>query len=386
MNNFRVKKDCSGCGACTIACPNHCITMISDVEGFLYPVTDTLKCNNCDLCEKICPTSAEYFGNKSLVSYAMRSKDSNVRMSSSSGGIFTVLAVSVLRNGGIVFGAAADNMQQIRHICVKSENELWKLCGSKYVQSDVGNSYFEVKKELKNDTVVYFSGTPCQIAGLYAFLRHDYSNLITQDIICHGVPSPLVWKKYIKEKSEKNHSGVREASFREKSKGWERFSMKIGFNNGKNYVADLSKDLYLRGFLNNLFLRPSCYACAFKSEQRLADITLADCWGADRLNVKLPFDQGLSLVSINSIKGMQLFREVESMVESESLSWKAAIGYNCAATESATLNTQRNSFFEKLAFDQPIHKTIRNHLPKNSIINQIVSKLYRIKKRFLHRV
>lgn len=293
------------------------------------------------------------------------------------------LALAVLQNGGVVFGASFDEQMRVGHVCVRAKDDLVKLRGSKYVQSNIGDTFVEAETELKQGKMVYFSGTPCQIAGLKAFLEKEDQNLITQDIICHGVPSPMVWSKYVEEKAQQMKSSVVGANFRDKSKGWERFSLQMTYKNGKIHGADLTKDLYLRGFLSDLFLRPSCYACSFKSQDRLGDITLADCWGADRLHVNLPTQQGISLISLNSDKGKNLFEQMALCADKQPLSWQAAITYNSAATKSVPMNPQRQAFFETLKTQKSVQKAMEKNLAKQSMKDQFMSNLSRFKKRLL---
>ena len=198
------KKDCCGCGACVQRCPKHCIAMQEDKEGFLYPVINKTKCTNCGLCEKVCPVINQGHCNNPIKTYAAINPKNDVRIASSSGGVFTVLAEDIINSNGVVFGAAFNNEWNVEHTCVENIKDLEKLRGSKYVQSNIGNSYQEAESFLKEGREVLFSGTPCQIAALKLFLRKEYKNLTTVDFVCHGVPSPAVWRKYLHETIKKS--------------------------------------------------------------------------------------------------------------------------------------------------------------------------------------
>lgn len=227
------KEKCVGCHACYSCCPLQCIAMEEDSEGFRYPQVDRDVCINCKKCEEVCPVIQKpVLHDFSEISIAAYSKDEQIRNSSSSGGVFSVLAQIVLKHGGVVFGAAFDSNFQVHHIMVDSIDGLEKLRGSKYVQSRIENTFKEAKKILKSGRKVYFSGTPCQIDGFKNYLGREYDNLITQDIICHGVPAPLVWGRYLDSVREGLNSEVKHVTFRDKALGWRKYSVKIEGANG----------------------------------------------------------------------------------------------------------------------------------------------------------
>ena len=237
MIEIKDKKDCCGCQACVTVCTKHCIAMQADNEGFLYPIVDKSACTNCGLCEKVCPVINQSEPHKPLKVYAAKNKNEDIRRQSSSGGIFTLLAEKVINEGGVVFGARFNENWNVVHSWTDTKEGIAALRGSKYVQSTIGNTYNEAREFLKQGRKVLFSGTPCQIAGLKKFLRKEYNNLLTVDVVCHGVPSPLVWRKYLEEVRE-NIRAEREAgkntvsfslndlpvitgiSFRDKTHGW----------------------------------------------------------------------------------------------------------------------------------------------------------------------
>lgn len=356
------KDKCCGCFACYNVCPKNCISMRKDKEGFLYPFIDTKKCINCGLCEKSCP---EILGVKANVSkkktYAVINKDERIRLNSSSGGFFSLLATEILNNGGVVFGAAmSEDCKTVEHIKIESLDLLEKLRGSKYVQSYIGDTYRQAKQFLENGRKVLFVGTPCQISGLYKFLDKEYFELVTCDFICHGVPSPLVWEKYVKLIEGKNSSKLKRVFFRNKKYGWKRFSLKFEFADGSVHSQILHKDLYLRGFRADLYLRPSCYNCTFKGLERNSDITLGDLWGAGKITPDLDDDKGISLVVVNSQKGSEIFKRVKQYAEIREVDLELAVKYNSAAVSSVKEPTlKRNNFFkeiEKVSFNKLMKK------------------------------
>lgn len=285
MINIVDKSLCSGCHACMSVCPKFAITMQKDNEGFLYPIVDENKCIGCDLCDKSCqvlnPITNE---NEPIVAYACNNLNDAVRMQSSSGGIFSLIAEWIISQNGVVFGAGFDDELNVVHMAVDNTNDLSKLRGSKYVQSVIGDSYIQTKELLDAGIKVLFSGTPCQIDGLLHFLRKDYDNLYTLDIVCHGVPSPKVWKKYLEYQEILNGSSLSKTklpTFRSKEDGWIRFRSALFFENGNSYSMTHEKDLYMKAFLKNVSLRNSCFSCYSKSINRNSDITLADLWGGN---------------------------------------------------------------------------------------------------------
>ncbi len=351
---------CNGCSACANVCPKNCITMTADKLGFLYPEIDNGLCVNCGLCESVCPvfggTKAENFTR----AFAVKNKNADVVALSSSGGAFTAVAEEIIKNGGVVFGAAfKKDFTGVEHIAVEKAEDLSLLRGSKYVQSKIGDAYFKAKTFLDRGRQVLFTGTPCQIEGLLSYLKKPYDKLYTQDIICHGVPAPAVWEKYVQLKKEQYNSEIKGASFRCKKSGWSTFSMQILFENGKQYCVKKSQDLYMKGFLDNLYLRSSCYDCAFKTVSRKADITLADFWGVWNIHPDFHSDKGVSLVLCHSEKGATLIEGLSDKLEIIETDTESAVQFNSAATHSVPSHPQREDFindFEKLPFEVTMKK------------------------------
>lgn len=340
-------KECCGCGACAQICPKQCISLKEDKEGFLYPAVDNSSCIDCGLCERVCPVINQNEFQKPIVTLAAVNSDESVRLASSSGGIFTLLAEKTIDNGGVVFGAAFDENWDVKHICIDSKSELPKLRGSKYVQSIIGNCYKEAKRHLSAGKEVLFSGTPCQIAGLKRFLHKEYKNLKTMDIVCHGTPSPLVWRKYLDEVSSMyNIAQITDIQFRNKAKGWKSYSISISYNdkcgNKRTFNEVFTQNIFMRCFLSNLSLRPSCYACPARNGKSGSDITLADLWGAENICPGLDDDKGVSLVLLRN-KDFTL-----PGFEKKEIEYSKAVMYNPSIESDVTLPNKRDRFFRLL--------------------------------------
>ena len=363
MIEIKKKENCSGCHACYNICPQNCIKMKSDEEGFLYPNIDVDNCINCGMCEKVCPINDIYKGNLIGQAYACININDDIRNESSSGGIFSVIAEYVIENGGVVFGAAFRKDLSVHHISVTKKDELSKLRGSKYVQSKVGNAYKEVKDFLKEGKLVLFSGTPCQISGLKKYLGCSYDNLIMQDIVCHGVPSNLIWQKYLDYQKKRHKSNIKcFPNFRLKDGEWYNYKIRIEFEHNKKYCRFHDEDLYMKAFINNLCLRPSCYSCHSKSLERESDITLADFWGVDKVAPEMFDNQGTSLVFVNSKKGKELFEKISNKFKYKEIDIKTAVQYNVSSYKSVPYNKNRKLFMKNIMtnrFDKALRKYIR---------------------------
>ena len=340
------KQLCSGCHACREVCVKQCIAMVADMEGFSYPVVDLHTCIDCGLCEAICTVLHPSRETHEPEGFACVNPHTDIRMESSSGGVFSLLAQQVLDDSGVVYGASFDTVYTIRHIAVESHEELKKLRGSKYVQSDLSGILPQVKQHLIEGRLVLFSGTPCQVAGLHAYLRKKYDNLYCVDLVCHGVPSPKVWYSHVAHMQDKFKSPVTNVSFRDKSTGWASYSTLLRFANGKIFRQRFFMDRYMRLFQSNISLRPSCYACAFKTiGERQSDITLADFWGINRMAPKLNDDKGISLVMVHTKKGRKLFDSIPGIVGRTPIDISRAIKSNAMAVESSVKNRFRKQFF-----------------------------------------
>ena len=382
MIEVRNKKDCCGCYACYNICPKECITMESDSEGFWYPKIDKNKCIDCNLCEKVCPIINKF--NSSLYeekSYAVFNKNEKIRLESSSGGIFSILAEYVINNHGSVYGAAFDEDFNVKHIKITSLQDIELLRGSKYVQSRTNDIFKSIKFDLKNNKMVLFTGTPCQVAGLQSFLQKKYDNLILMDIVCHGVPSPLVWQQYIDELKQNYKQDIKSIYFRDKSTGWKTYSVKFLFDKDE-YKNFGFKDIYMKGFLNDIYLRPSCYNCNFKGIERVSDITVADFWGIEKVLPKMDDDKGTSLIVIHSEKGKQLFDELSEKMILNEVNLNEAIKYNPSMIKSVKYNEKRNSFFAELSSGKELTDLIRKYT-KISFGKRVKNKIKSIIKRLV---
>ncbi len=373
MQEVTDKKLCSGCHACYSVCPKRCISMKADSEGFCYPNIDESKCIDCGMCKRVCPILNKHIGNNGQA-YACINKDENIRMHSSSGGVFTLIAEYVINCGGVVFGAAFDDELNVCHTDIKSSEGLEKLRGSKYLQSKIGDTYKKAKEYLIKGRTVLFTGTPCQISGLKTYLGKDYDNLITQDLICHGAPSPKVWQNYLQYQSGKFNEDIsfeRLPCFRSKVNGWKLFSMVIEFNNRIKYIETLNKDAYMKAFLKDLILRPSCYNCHSKSLERESDITLADFWGVEKLLPEMFDDKGTSLVFINSLKGKKIFESISDKMIYRTADIDEAVKYNPAAYKSCAMNKKRDKFMSEINaenFDKIVKKYTKQNLFKKCLV------------------
>lgn len=374
--------DCCGCGACAQVCPKSCIQMTEDGEGFLYPVIDTAKCVDCDLCSKVCPIlNVPQTGEALPEAWAAYAKDASLRQVSSSGGIFSLLANHVLDLGGVVFGAALDADLSVHHIMVSSREELEQLRGSKYVQSRMENTYREVQTQLEAGKTVLFSGVACQIAGLHTFLRKSWDSLFTLDVLCHGVPSPKVWQLYLQQQSQTRGSTPETASFRDKTEGWKRFSMAIRFRSGEAYRSVLTEDPFLRFFLTDICLRPSCYHCQFKGLPRSSDLTIGDAWGVDGILPEMDDDQGTSLVFLNTEKGRELWNRILPQVVCAPGEANALLPESADSRRSVYVHINRKKFFRAVREGASLDTLLR--LTHRTLPQRILSVSRRYLKKLL---
>lgn len=378
MITIREKKDCCGCHACATICVKHCITMESDKEGFLYPIVDKDACTDCGLCEKVCPVINQSEPRKPLKVYAAKNKDEEIRCQSSSGGIFTLLAEKIINEGGVVFGARFDEEWNVIHSWTDTIEGIAAFRGSKYVQSTIGDTYREARDFLKQGRKVLFSGTPCQIAGLKKYLRKDYDNLLTVDVVCHGVPSPLVWRTYLDETREQLRAkrGVGKnsvpssmdelpvitgISFRDKTNGWKKYGFRLRYaaseaaentvfasaiKEGEEVLEMHRNNLFMQGFLVNLYLRPSCHACSARSGKSGSDISIADFWGVQHFYPEFDDDNGVTAILANTEKSSFYLKDLSSLADVEDTSYEAVKQYNSALEKSAKRTCYRRFFYK----------------------------------------
>ena len=346
MITIQNKNDCMGCSACKSICPKNCIEMKTDEEGFLYPVIDKSKCINCHLCEKICPNlNVKNNENESIKVYAAVNKNKDVLKNSSSGGVFYELALKTIEDGGIVFGAAFNENLEVQHIGVETKEDIKKLQGSKYVQSDINNQYIIVKQELEKGRKVLFSGAPCQIAGLKFFLKKEYENLVTCDFICTGVPSPKIFKLCIKNFAK--NKKIVDIKFRDKTNGWVNFGMNIICKKSNIYISRYN-NIYMSNFLSHYILRPACYSCKFKYLNSKSDIKLADYWQVKKRYPKFYNFNGVSHVMINTDKGNILFKKIKNRFELQQSSYSEVLEDNPAFSKLAEITENHNLIYKLL--------------------------------------
>lgn len=343
-------KDCTGCSACSSYCGQKAIQMHFDKKGFLRPIIDVEKCVACGACVKVCPILNEKEIRKPTYQTARKgwAKDDGIISKSSSGGIFSLLAALVLEKKGHVYGACFDRLNwRLHHVKVDRIEDLELLRGSKYLQSELGETYKEVRNDLGKGVIVLYVGTPCQIAGLHFYLRHkEYPNLLTVDLVCHGVPSPDVFKAYTNylEKTEK--SKLVNYQFREKRWCWTRFNSLAIFENGSESRGKWEEDLWMRGFLRELFLRDSCYNCRFANMNRQGDITLADYWAYRHKHGEIRNkEKGCSLILMNNDKGRNLIDQVMPQMISYPMSIEEACMGNQALKRCFPKNPLSDSFW-----------------------------------------
>lgn len=363
------KEECTGCHGCYNVCPKKCIDMNFDEEGFLYPSIDSSKCVECGLCEKVCPIIHTVEVENEPIAIGCYNKDEKIRMNSSSGGIFTLISELVIKSGGVVFGAEFDENYNVRHNYVDNMQDLHKFRGSKYVQSTIGNSYYDAKKFLEQGRQVLFSGTPCQIAGLKRYLQKDYDNLICQDIVCHGVPSTYVWEHY--KKFIANGRRISDVKFRDKSTGWKTYSFQIDFDDGSSYKDIGNENSYIKGFVKDFYLRPSCYECKYKTFHRESDITLADFWGIEANEPELDDNKGTSLIFINSDKGKISLEDIKKDIVFKIVDVEKAVDYNPSMYKASLYNKKRLIFYrkyKKIKFDLLINNLMKESIKKKIII------------------
>ena len=365
------KNSCCGCAACVQSCPKQCILMKEDEEGFFYPQVNYSSCIDCGLCEKVCPMLNTAKSHEPMTVYAAKNCNVGQRMKSSSGGMFIALAEYVIENGGVVFGAVYDEEWNVKIEYAREEEQLRKMIGSKYVQASVGNSYIMAKRFLQEGILVMFTGCSCQIAGLKSFLRKDYTNLFCVDLLCHGVPSPRAWTAYVEElqkaadKAAVGKNSVLHLSlnampliegieFRNKTQyGWKKFSFVVRQKSAEKVdkntvlVSDIHyKNPYMKGFLNNLFLRRSCYDCLFRRGESQSDMTIADFWGISKLFPDFDDDKGVSLVLVNTIKGKNMLDAIP--LELRLSSYKEVKPLNGGFVEHSKMHPKRDVFFDSL--------------------------------------
>jgi coenzyme F420-reducing hydrogenase beta subunit/polysaccharide pyruvyl transferase WcaK-like protein len=388
FNGMEVYSDrlkCTGCHACASKCPRSSITMVLDEEGFRYPVIDDRTCINCGQCARTCPIEKDLAYKDKLehpVAYACYDKDDEVRNRSATGGIFFTLASRVIDNGGIVFGAVGCWLDRIYHTKAESIEDVKKMCNSKYLQSDINDTFKEAKQILNEGRPVFYTGTPCQIAGLYAYLEENNDNLFTADLICHGVPSEVAFRKYIDDLEKEKGYRVMDV-YRDKSVGWRPVHFTFVYETGEKETVSGMTDIYNRGFTTNLFQRKSCYTCKYASIPRIGDITLGDYFGGDKSKRYDKENKGLSLVTVNTEKGKKMFESIKERLFLREYSIDEAVDESEHLAHPPRYNVFRKTFF-KLIREKTYSQTAALFLPVRfwpRVRKKIMLEFYKITRR-----
>lgn len=377
MINITDKSQCCGCNACSDICPKDAITFKTDNEGFWYPKVNENTCINCGLCEKVCPiiNVKELKRNdfKTPICYAAHHKNLEIRFESTSGGVFSAMAEEIYKKGGYVGGAIYNEDWSASHYISNNKEDLKRLRSSKYLQSNAEGFYTKVKEVATTGAPVLVCGTPCQMAALRRFLKKDYENLIIVDFICHSIASPKAHRKYFDYLEEKEGSKVVYFKAKNKELGWRSLTKKSTFANGKSYYGVKGKDLYSRAYHSNMIDRPSCYHCQFKGYPRIADITLGDFWGVEKVAKQLDNNTGTSAILVNSNKGADFIQKVSKRLVTQEVKIEDIQPFNRALVQpSIRPNYNRDDFFkdlETMPFDklgdkyfpikEPSHKLLR---------------------------
>lgn len=399
------KTKCCGCSACVQVCPKQCVSFNEDDKGFLYPFVNKDLCVDCGLCEEVCPFINENNPVTPLKVYAAKNPNENIRRESSSGGIFTMIAEYIIDEGGVVFGAKFDDNWNVIHSYTESKHDLKKFRGSKYVQSNLGLSYKEVRAFLRKGRKVLFTGTPCQIAGLKKFLRKDYDNLYTVDFICHGVPSPGIFRWFLQE-SLNNYAArkgsentvsfstissipkgdilipegmeIEDIRFRDKNKGWKKYSFVLqlaetsvdGKKNTVSLSSDVTNNVYLKGFCSDLYLRPSCHNCPTRNFKSGSDITLGDFWGQEYMFPEFDSDSGVSAVIVKTDKGRSLFSGINTPPLGIERPLQEVVKFN-----PSLISSKPNSYISKKFWRLPNRFSFYDRVKKARSLN-IIERLY----------
>lgn len=353
MPALTAKEYCTGCTACASACPNNCIAMKADENGFLFPVVDPKVCISCGLCQRACPVAVSLpIPEKQPTAYAIFTKDEALRFSSSSGGVFSEVAKLVLKQHGAVFGAAYHENFEVVHICVEQEAELTRLRGAKYAQSDLGSTFSQVKRRLERGQQVLFSGTPCQVGGLKAYLTKDYENLLTVDFVCHSIPSPIAWKAYVRYRAEQDNGGLlpKKINLRAKNSGWSRYlySNLFEYADGSVYSSLSGESLYMKLFSGGYLSRESCENCRFKGYRRVSDLTLGDFWGIWDIHPEMDDNKGTSLVLVQSDHGAALLDQLRKNLVMKPVTLEEASRENSALVKAMAIQEKRQEVLKQI--------------------------------------
>lgn len=384
---------CCGCKACEQKCPKYAIIMKSDREGFWYPYVDMSKCIGCEICVNVCPENYQSFSEKSQKCVCYYNLDYGKQMQYSSGGAFIKICETYLEKckSYAIYGATLTNKNVVKHVKIENLDEIDCLSRSKYVQSDTEGIYRKVKYDLDNNVKVIFSGTPCQVQALKNYLGRNYNNLLLIDFVCHGVPSPLAYKKYCESIEKKYSKKIAKVLFRYKSRvgknrRWDTQGIYISFDDGTNYSGSSYQDIYMRAFLNELLSRPSCGECKFVGLNRISDLTLGDFWGIEEkyFNKSIQNTAGTSMILVNTTRGNQVIKNIEKELSNdevfEYVDINIGVDKNIPLRKSIPPNSLRKNFYRNLrktrwSFEECYDQTF---YPRGNIFKRILRKINRI--------
>lgn len=367
---------CCGCSACVNVCPKQCLTMKADQEGFFFPtLSDATVCIDCNLCDMVCFVLHPSDTKKPIGCIGVKNKNEVVREKSSSGGLFSALAEFVINNGGVVFGARFSESWQVVIDYTEKLDGIDAFRGAKYVQAMVENSYLHAKSFLDSGRKVLYSGTYCQIAGLHHFLRKDYDNLISVDVVCHSVPSPLVWERYLSEIS--STSEIMSVNFRDKTTGWTKYgyNLCVSLKNGIKYNIPASAE-YMKCLTMNITTRPSCSHCMAREGRSCSDITIGDYWGVWDIQPEFDDNKGVSIALVNTDKIKNIIESMDMDVTNVSI--VEACKYNSGLTKSTPNHSHRKKFFEAINDGTSVKKAMKiaiNEVEKPSFFTRLKNRL-----------
>lgn len=375
MIDIREKSKCCGCTACVSSCPVQCIVMRRDrEEGFDYPVANPDLCIGCGKCESVCPVLNPAEAATSFKAYAARSAED--LLSSSSGAVFPKLAADVINQGGKVYGAAFDEDFNVIHKEADSLEELEGFRGSKYVQSELFSTFEDIRYDLEDGRKVLFSGTPCQVAGLKAYIGMESGNLMTVDCACHGVPGPGLWDMYLKSLA-KRHGQLRHIAFRDKSRSWFHYGFRVN-----DKLTPYMNDPYMALFAQNMTLRPSCYDCPVRNGRSRSDLTLADLWNAAVVVPEMDDDRGVSLVCVNSEKGSAAFESIREKLEAKEVDFHEAMKNNGGFAEHVDVPEKREEFFKGIHSATDVHAYMASYVVRKPLL----CRMYKSARRMLVKI
>ena len=381
---------CTACGACVQKCPKNCIELKSDDNGFLYPSVNTTECIGCGLCDKVCPIGKHANETKTSMAYACVAVEDSMLIQATSGGVFGAIAIYVLDKGGVVYGCAYTDHLQATHIRIDNAESLSALFGSKYVQSNTRDTYKECEEDLKSRKQVLYSGTPCQIAGLKKYLQKDYTNLLTVDLVCHGVSSQTYFDKYIEFLEKEEGAVCTNYNFRsKKNAGWSVAGI-ASFKTDSGKTFD-KKQYYFSNYYYYYYLacsiyRESCYSCEYANLNRVGDFTLGDFWGAEGLNIPFNVEKGCSLVLLNNKVAALLFEKLN--LQKYEVPLDTAIKYNKQLSNPSRARYDRNELLREYREEQAatIQQIFKKKNKKQILIGKMKNMIPKGLKRILLKI